>query len=213
MIQVYDQTWQFYLRMMQYTARRRDFMPYCTLHSIDSFMQQVQDSHALDWGCGENNHKLVYNTPAMLGIDRTPEADIYGYPDQVWSVIPRSDRILAINSVHFNKSVYDAVARIMDEKLNVGGTMFFTVNDTGHSKARLWANPDLWAELGTVEYYWHIDDHRAQMEQDLKTHLYDDQIARLNSSAASLIDMYTRVVQQTITHDPFHGLLRVQIRK
>lgn len=217
MIQAYDHTWQFYLRMMQYTARRRDFMPYCTLWPIHAFMTEVKHRegvyHSLDWGCGENNHKLVYDTPFMIGIDRTPEADIYGYPDEVWDRIPRSDHILAINSVHFNKNVYEAVDRIMDEKLTTGGSIFFTVNDTGHAKARTWANRARWEELGTVEYYWHKDDHRTQLEQDLKTHLFDDPIARLNSSAASLIDMYTRVVQQTIQQDPFHGLLRIQIRK
>lgn len=213
MIQVYDHTWQFYLRMMHSTTRRRDFMPYCTLRPIDNFMRHIGQDTALDWGCGENNHKLVYQATGMVGVDRTPEADIYGYPDSVWDQIPVSNYILAINSVHFNKNVYDAVARIMDEKLTPGGSIFFTVNDTGHNKARTWGNTDLWAQLGTVEYYWHMDDHRVRLEQELKTHLYDDPIARLNSSAASLIDMYTRVVQQTIQQDPFHGLLRVGIRK
>jgi len=198
---------------MQYTSRRPDFLPYCTLKPIHDFIEQNKEQVTLDWGCGENNHKLVYGCDKWIGIDRTLEADIYGFPRDVWNTIPQSTAILAINSVHFSPNVYDEVERIITDKLVDGGAMFFTINDTGHAKAALYSDIDKWKKLGTVDYFWYIDDHREQLENDLADHLYDDPTADMKLGATDMSDMYHHVHNLTIKQDPFHGLLRVKITK
>lgn len=213
MIQTYEQTWQFYLRMMHYTSRRADFMPYCTLEPIHNFIQRRKLYSFIDWGCGENNHKLAYDIGHMVGIDRTPEANIYGYPDDVWERIEPVDSILAINSVHFNLNVYDAVERIIEHKLKDDGEIFFTINNTGHAKARDWSDIDKWRQMGTVNYYWHMDEHKDEIEKDLAEHLYHDPISLLSPGPTDGADMYSHTCQRTIMQDPFHGLLRVCIKK
>ena len=80
-------------------------------------------------------------------------------------------------------------------------------------EAREWADSERWKTMGELTYYWHMDDHREQIETDLADHLYNDSISARKLGPTDMSDMYNRVHQQTIMQDPFHGLLRICIRK
>lgn len=213
MKQVYDQTWQMFVRLMHYTNRRPDFQPYMTLCCIDDFIMQHRLRSIADWGCGENNHKIVYDIGHMVGIDRTLEADIYGYPKDVWDQIPQSQAILAVNSMHFSTDVYSYVARAFDEKLEDGGEIFVTINNTGHANAQLWADPERWKEIGQLEYYWNVIDHEEQMKEELREFLFSDHMIINKKTTEELEAMHLNTVQQTMVHDPWHGVVRVRLKK
>lgn len=210
-IQTYNQTWEMYVRMMRYTTRRADFMPYCTLKLIDSFIRFNHLKTFIDWGCGENNHKIVYECNHMIGIDRTCESDIYGYPTDVWDDIPIVDTIIAINSIHFSTNVFDTVEQIVDKKLNHGGEILFTINNTGHAKAEKYASIDKWSRIGTVRHYWFTPDHEDDLVNNLGDYLREDQI--FNNKKLDWTDAFNQTYAKTIKEDPFHGLLRVRLQK
>lgn len=213
MKQTYNHTWQFYLRMMHLTNRRADFQPYFILKSVDDFIMS-SSTDLLDWGCGENNLKLIYPHRRIIGIDKTIEADIYGYPDTVWNDIPHVDSIVAINSIHFNKDVYAAAERIMDQKMPNGGKMFLTINNTGHAPATEWADSKRWEMIGNLTYFWFAYDHQEELKNDLRDYLFNDQLlAGKQLSDTKMEDLYNNAVAQTILNDPWYGVLRIGLER
>lgn len=212
MKRVYNQTWQMFLRLMHYTNRRPDYQPYFTIKMIDDFLNDWSPADTIDWGCGENNHKLLYGNH-IIGIDRTIEADIYGYPKDVWKQIPKAKAILAVNSMHFSLDVYGDVERAMDEKLQDGGEILLTLNNTGHASAQNWADPERWKAIGTLVDYWNINDHRELLEKEVETHVRGDHMILGMKDEETADKIILNTIQQTMVHDPWHGVVRVRLQK
>ena len=216
MRQAYEHTWQFYIRLNHFSTRRADFLPYLVLKKVDEFLVERQERKILDWGCGENNLKLAYPDCDIHGIDQTHEADTYGYPFECFDDF-ECDDIIAVNSIHFTdeKNLVSDVERIVNEKLQENGSIFFTINNTGNFKAEKFADQEIWRRLGKLHYYWFMGDHEKAVMEDIENYLTNDQICnyRNRQGILSIKEVIMDTINQTVRQDPFFGLLRIHLKK
>jgi hypothetical protein len=204
MIKHYNETWQFYIRQLQFTSRRGDYMPYFMNTSLYNFIESCDDT-ILDIGCGENNLKLFY--PNIHGVDRTLEADTFAYvDDEEFTNLEESKYGIAVNSLHFGN-----IHENLEHALSKCDKMWISFNE--NQPIGEWKNIETWQQYGNVEYFWH--GQKEDTRQEIYRHLKDDQLywylAELNNRTIEQ-DVDT-VYQNTVQRDPFFGVVRVIIER
>ena len=204
MIKHYDDTWQFYIRQLQFTSRRGDYMPYFMNTSLYNFIECCDDS-ILDIGCGENNLKLFY--PNIHGVDRTLEADTFAYVnDKAFEDLQKFNYGIAVNSLHFGN-----IHENLERALSKCDKMWISFNE--NQPIDEWKNIETWKQYGDVEYFWH--GQKEDTREEIYTHLANDQLysylAELNNRTIDQ-DVET-VYQNTVYRDPFFGVVRVIIKR
>lgn len=204
MIKNYDDTWQFYIRQLQFTSRRGDYMPYFMNTSLYNFIESCDDT-ILDIGCGENNLKLFY--PNIHGVDRTLEADTFAYvDDEEFTTLEEFKYGIAVNSLHFGN-----IHKNLEHALSKCNKMWISFNE--NQPIGEWKNIETWQQYGNVEYFWH--GQKEDTRHEIYRHLKDDQLywylAELNNRTIEQ-DVDT-VYQNTVHRDPFFGVVRVIIER
>ena len=198
MIQLYDETWQYIVRL-RHTARRSEFMPFCTIKPLYSFITECHDWYdILDIGCGENNLKLFFKN--IVGMDRTNEADIFGWQyDKAWEKLPEYRYGIAVNSLHWND-----IEKNIKQALNKCSRMYISLNENQNIDE--WKNENRWKKLGNVEYFWH--GQKEQTKQDISQYLKNDQI--YSKTHLDKLEIDTNVIyNEAVLKDPYFGVIRV----
>ena len=204
MIKHYNETWQFYIRQLQFTSRRGDYMPYFMNTSLYNFIESCDDT-ILDIGCGENNLKLFY--PNIHGVDRTLEADTFAYvDDEEFTTLEEFKYGIAVNSLHFGN-----IHKNLEHALSKCNKMWISFNE--NQPIGEWKNIETWQQYGNVEYFWH--GQKEATRHEIYRHLKDDQLywylAELNNRTIEQ-DVDT-VYQNTVQRDPFFGVVRAIIER
>lgn len=199
MIQTYDETWKYYVRLKCLTPRRGEFMPYVTIDTIYNYILACDDK-VLDIGCGENNLKLGF-PDKIVGFDRTNEADVFGYQyDDSWYSLPHFKYGIAINSLHWGN-----IGANISEALTKCDKLYITLNE--NQDISEWKLIDTWKKYGNVEYFWHGQKNRTL--QNMSGYLENDDFYKYQNRDISL-DV-TEIANMTIHKDPFFGVVRVII--
>jgi len=130
---VYDETWQIVLSDIQQENPQygRKSVPFFkTLKFVDDFIKSIPtDECILDMGCGLNLFKIHYPEWNIYGIDKTLEADQWGYLEEVDLNSLDYKHAMAINSIHFEEKdkILDRINKIYNG-LPLGGYFMFTLN-------------------------------------------------------------------------------------
>lgn len=204
MIKHYNETWKFYIRQLQLTSRRSDYVPYFMNTSLYEFIKSC-DNDILDIGCGENNLKLYF--PNIHGVDRTLEADTFAYVnDSKFTELNKFNYGLAVNSLHFG-NIYENIERALS-KCN---KLWISLNE--NQPIEDFKIIDTWEKFGNVEYFWHGQDPstkasiRAHLAQD---HLYQHLANIDNRTLDNDVEM---IYNDTVHRDPYYGVVRVVIER
>ena len=220
MIQVYDQTWQLCLRIFGHTSRQEYVKPFCVIRSLHDFLLSIPNNELIyDLGCGDNNLKLFYNTfrsKNIIGIDKTPEADIYNhvpindaYLQRVWwKQLNSVNYITAINSMHF-----DNIGKNLDiimEKLKPGGKLYFTANN--FNQLDFWRHKENWSNIGNVKYFWCGLDYLKEQKDKLTEYIENDEYVSLMKTSEHK-KIINNIYEQAIKYDLYFGILRVIMEK
>lgn len=205
MIKHYNETWKFYIRLKELTARRGDFKPYYINTSLYEFLQNTNNEPMLDIGCGENNLKLFF--PNIHGIDRTLEADTFAFiDDPEFLTVPETEYGVAVNSLHWGN--IDANIKLAMSKCN---KMWISLNE--NHPIEDFKHRETWEQYGTVEYFWH--GQREETKQEIYNHLQNDHLyhhlAGLNNR--TLEQDVEMIYNDTVQRDPFFGVVRVIIAR
>lgn len=203
MIAVYDDTWQFFVRREQFTARRADYTPYCINKSLYDFLNAADDK-ILDIGCGENNLKLFW-PDKIHGADRTWEADTYAHlTDDAFTSLPKFKYGVAVNSLHFGDIEHNiSLALTKCQK------MWISLNNNQDITA--FKNVDYWKQFGNIEYFWHSDEQTTK--QAIKLYLENDMnyTWRVSQRSGNIDDDVQSICNHTVSHDPYYGIIRAII--
>lgn len=203
MIAVYDETWQFYIRREEFTARRADYTPYCINRSLYDFLNSADDK-ILDIGCGENNLKLFW-PDKIHGVDRTIEADTHAFVgDSNFSSLPKFKYGVAVNSLHFGNIEHNiALALTKCQK------MWISLNN--NQDLTLFKDVDYWKQFGNVEYFWHGESNATR--HVIKKHLENDinYVWRVSQRNGDVTEDVQSICNHTVFHDPYYGVIRAII--
>jgi len=206
MIQTYSDTWKFYVRITNLTARRIDFTPYCMIDTLYDYIESI-NTPILDIGCGDNNLKVVFPHKEIYGYDNSFEADYRGavfedWPCSVWEGIPEFEYGVAINSMHWNDIKNNI--RIALKKCK---TLYVTLNEN-QSLDGLRTAED-WKDVGDVKYFWHgqKESTREEIERYLK---YERGYMFKNRNLAEDVE---HVFNATVNRDPYFGVIRMIISR
>ena len=210
MIKPYDDTWQFYVRQLQFTSRRSDFVPYFINSSLFNFLNETKISDTLsksvlDIGCGENNLKLFY--PNIHGIDRTLEADTYTFIDDTeYLHLPQYDFGVAVNSLHWGD-----IHNNIKLALTKCQCMWISLNE--NHPIEEFKNEDTWNQFGDVKYFWH--GQKEETREVIRNHLDNDHLYHYQAQQQNrTLDTDTDTVyKNTVEHDPYYGVVRVIIQR
>lgn len=201
MIQIYDETWKYLIRLHGFTSRRRDFMPFCTIDTAVKYIESCK-SQILDIGCGENNFKLHYPNK-IVGMDKTHEADIFAFMgDDAWNDLPMFEYGMAMNSLQQN----DLDGNIR-RALTKCKKLYLTLND--NSDISNWKDASYWNRYGIVEYFWH--GQNVESENALHQFLENDPFYR-NTRLSKLEEDVRLIANEGIYRDARNGVLRVIIK-
>ena len=205
MIKAYDDTWQFYVRQLEFTSRRGDFVPYFVNRSLYDFLNQTNHQSVLDIGCGENNLKLFY--PNVHGIDCTLEADTYAFiGDQEYLDLPQYDFGVAVNSLHWGD-----IHRNIELAMSKCRCMWISLNE--NHPIEEFKNVDTWSQHGDVKYFWH--GQKQETRELIRNHLENDHLYHhLAQQQNRTLDADTdKVYTNTVDRDPYFGVVRVIIER
>jgi hypothetical protein len=203
MIAVYDDTWQFFVRREQFTARRADYTPYCINRSLYDFLNATDDT-VLDVGCGENNLKLFWPNK-IHGVDRTLEADTHAFiTDDNFALLPKFKYGVAVNSLHFGdieKNIALALTKCQK--------MWISLNNNQDITTFLDSN--YWEQFGKVEYFWYGGNSNTQ--QVVKSHLENDinYVWRVKQRNGNIDEDVQYICDHSVLHDPYYGIVRAII--
>jgi len=203
MLQSYDETWKYVVRLERNTPRRGEFIPYCIIDTLYNFLKSCgSESSIIDIGCGENNNKLFF--PNIVGIDRTLEADIYAWQhDDAWKKLPQFDFGIAVNSLHWND-----IGLNIKEALNKCNKLYITLNE--NQDISEWKHRSTWESYGNVEYFWH--GQKEETKEIIREYLKNDQLYSWRS-IDNLDDDVDNIFNKSVKMDPFFGVVRVIISK
>lgn len=201
MIKTYEETWQFYIRQLHMTVRRGEFVPYFVNKSLYDFVSNATDK-ILDIGCGENNLKLFF-PEKMHGMDRTLEADTFGFIEDVaFSSLPNFNYGIAVNSLHWN-DIHKNVSLATKKCKKI----WISLNE--NQPIDEWKTIDNWKQYGNVEYFWH--GQKENTKQEIKNFLQNDHLYPhfLNQRNTTIENDVELVYNTTVLKDPYYGVVRV----
>jgi len=224
MIQLYNETWEILIRLFEVTNRRQDFTPYCIIKSLHDFILSIPKKELIyDLGCGENNLKLCYNAfynKQIIGIDRTPEADIFSFFDEdTWNKLNPVNYIIAVNSIHFASNQDQLIKNIIHviKKLKPGGKLFFTLNDLTHLDNLQYKQNWVDLGIGSIEYFWCELPNADLLKLHIKEYLTNDHY--LKPYFAGLREEFdidqkvNKIYNSGVIIDPYYGVVRCIIKK
>jgi hypothetical protein len=205
MIKSYDETWKFYIRLKELTARRGDYKPYYINSTLYDFLKSTNNNPTLDIGCGENNLQLFF--PNIHGMDKTIEADTFSFiTDTEFLELPEYEYGVAVNSLHWE----DIHANI-ELALSKCKRMWISLNE--NQPIDDFKKIETWEKYGTVEYFWH--GQNPATKDVIKCHLNDDHLyhhlAKLNNR--TLEHDVEMIYNDTVYRDPFFGVVRIIISR
>lgn len=200
MIRAYKDTWQFYVRLMGFTTRRGDYVPYFINSTLQDFLNETSDP-VLDMGCGENNLKLFY--PNIHGVDRTLEADTYSFVgEQPFLDLPKYKYGVAVNSIHWG-DIHSNIDLVLQKCKRV----WISLNE--NHPIEDFKLIETWKQHGEVEYFWH--GQKPETKELIREHLDNDHmyhyIAKRDGRTLDA-DVET-VYNNTVINDPYFGVVRV----
>ena len=103
----YDDSWQIEWaeKLHNNVATGRKYTPcFNTIKMLDNFIHSIpKNERILDIGCGYNQVKIWYPEWNIYGVDKTLEADMYGFSEDIDYNSMHYKHALAINSIHFQK--------------------------------------------------------------------------------------------------------------
>lgn len=204
MIQKYTDTWKFYVRITNLTARRIDFTPYCMIDTLYDYIESI-NVPILDIGCGDNNLKLVFPHKTIYGYDNSFEADYRGgvfedWPCDVWDTIPEFEYGVAVNSMHWNDIKNNI--RIALRKCK---TLYVTLNENQPLDGLRTAED--WADVGNVTYFWH--GQKEETKTEIREYLANEKgYLYKNRDLDADVD---HVYSSTVSRDPYYGVIRMVI--
>lgn len=201
MIRAYDETWQMYVRLTELTCRRPDVKPLMINKTLLDFLEDNKSRSILDMGCGENNLSMYY--PNIHGLDRTIEADTYGFvSDIVFDLLPEFECGIAVNSLHWGD-----IESNIERSMSKCKTMWISLNE--NHPIDEFKSVDKWKNYGNVEYFWH--GQKQETRSQIKHHLDNDHLYHyLAKQHNRSLDQDTDAVfQNTVMNDPFYGVVRV----
>lgn len=205
MIKSYNETWKFYIRLKELTARRGDFRPYFIIDSLHDFLENTNGTPVLDIGCGENNLQLFF--PNVFGVDRTLEADTFAFiDDPLFLELPQFEYGVAVNSLHWG-NIHDNI----ELALTKCKKMWISLNE--NHPIEDFKNINTWKKYGTVEYFWH--GQQFDTKETIKEYLENDHLyhylAKLNNR--KLEEDVEIIYNDTVIRDPFFGVVRAVISR
>ena len=205
MIKPYNETWKFYIRLKELTARRGDYKPYYINSTLYNFLQSTDNKATLDIGCGENNLQLFF--PNIHGVDRTLEADTFSFiDDPAFLELPEYEYGVAVNSLHWGN-----IHENIELALSKCKRMWISLNE--NHPIEDFKKIENWEKYGTVEYFWHGQDPNTK--DIIKNHLQEDHLyhhlASLNNR--TLDHDVEMIYNDTVYRDPFFGVVRVIIER
>ena len=205
MIRAYEDTWEFYVRLKELTARRGDFKPYYINDTLYRFLRETGNHPTLDIGCGENNLQLFF--PNIYGVDRTLESDTFSFiTDPEFLNLPEYEYGVAVNSLHWND-----IHENIELALSKCKCMWISLNE--NHPIDEFKDIETWKQYGNVKYFWHGQDPltkdaiQRHLQQD---HLYHH-LAELNNR--KLEEDVEMIYNDTVYRDPFFGVVRVIIER
>jgi hypothetical protein len=203
MIAVYDDTWQFFVRREQFTARRADYTPYCINKSLYKFLNAADDK-VLDIGCGENNLKLFW-PDKIYGVDRTLEADTHAFvTDNEFTLLPKFKYGVAVNSLHFG-NIEDNIALALTKCQKI----WISLNN--NQDITSFQDVDYWKQFGKVEYFW--CGVNSLTPNVIKTYLENDinYVWRVKQRNGNIDEDVQYICNHAVFHDPYYGIVRAVI--
>ena len=202
MIVIYNETWKFLVRQFGYTARHPQIQPFYMIDTLNDFIQSCDDT-ILDIGCGDFNLKWAYPDKKWYGIDKTIEADAWGYPgEDAWDELEHYKYGVAINSIHHGDIERNLVTAL--EKVD---KLYVTIND--NHDINVWKFQDHWDKFGKVEYFWH--GQKSTTIQEMAGYMQNDTLYQHRFKQDTSIDDIKHVSNNGILNDPYYGVVRVII--
>lgn len=200
MIAIYDETWKFLVRQFGLTARHTQFNPFYIIDTLDVFIQSADDT-ILDIGCGDFNLKCAYPHKKWIGVDKTLEADIWGYPSEGalhWT--HKFKYGVAINSLHhgnIKKNIEIATKHV--------NNLYVTLNEVKNIDE--WKDKTYWEQFGKVKMFWH--GQKSETVQQMTEYVQNDSMYASRWEPEQ--EHVNHVAQNGIHTDPYYGVVRVII--
>jgi len=202
MIAIYNETWKFLVKQFGYTSRHPQINPFYMIDTLHDFIQSCDDT-ILDIGCGDFNLKWAYPDKKWYGIDKTIEADAWGYPgEEAWNELEHYKYGVAINSIHHGDLESNLIAAL--EKVD---KLYVTINE--NKDIDVWKFQEYWSRFGKVEYFWH--GQKSTTIQQMSAYMQNDTMYKDRFKQDISLDHIKHVSNNGILKDPYYGVVRVII--
>lgn len=216
----YNDTWEIVLsdRMAKIRAGRKSYPYFKTIKFVDNFLKSLpKEKTLLDVGCGYNPFKIHYPEYNITGFDKTIEADLWGYVNDIDLKALPYENAMAINSIHFNKKedIQERIIKIY-EGLPRNGQFLFTLNDFGEDNDYPYWEKFNWESLDKVLYkYIRTNEMKNQMRRDAEKILKGDPIFQkwLLDNKDYTEEYILEKLNQVIKQDHVYGTIRVILQK
>ena len=214
---VYDESWQIclsdHLQALPIGGRKCGQF-FKTIPLLNDFILDTpEDQTILDVGCGYNLNKIYYPERQIHGIDKTLEADTYGWLEEVDLTQIDFQHAIAINSIHAGHcDVVLGRIRQVYNALPVGARFLFTVNNLGEVNGFRSLRDYAWDQEFDVEYKYIRTQESKQQMREQALQIMEGIVT--NPEAKPLeIDEILEQLWHFIEKDNYYGLLRVIIKK
>lgn len=220
----YEDSWQIEWaeKLHNNVATGRKYTPcFNTIKMLDNFIHSIpKNERILDIGCGHNQVKIWYPEWDIYGVDKTLEADMHGFSEDIDYNKMHYKHALAINSIHFQKKeqILSRIANIYNG-LPKSGYFMFTINDFGEDNDyNYFYNYDWNTVDKVVGYYRRTPEMKKQMIKDFLNYRNNDlayldyiRDKKLEKTRNEITDL--NLVKTIIDRDYFYGCLRIILQK
>ena len=223
MISTYEDTWQI---LVSNLIRPADTPRLQTLKVIDDFVRQTKlRDRILDVGCGNNLYKSYYPDWDIYGVDKTFEADTFGFVEDFDLTKFGAKKIIAINSLGYGEPE-DVERKILQVygSLPINGKVLITLNNypqkeygNNHPTYDWWENYDFKGIDKVVYHHVKTPKVKADLIDRISNSLKRDeewQEHKRRTKIKTSDDSYAKDIwTKSVTTDNRYGILRVILQR